>query len=266
MPIEQVAHVERDRAPTIIDRESGRRVVSVSAELAPGVESSREVLASLQRNDLPGLEDRYPGLSTAFVGEQQEQQEVFSNLLRGFALAMIVVFALLAVPLRSYSQPLVIMSVIPFGFVGAVIGHVIVGIELSLMSVLGIVALSGVVVNDSLLLIDATNRALAQGMSHSEAIVSAATRRLRPILLTSLTTFFGLFPMILETSVQARILIPMAVSLGFGVLFATIIVLVLVPALYVILQDARSLVIGFNEERDRTSFARQRSVTMSPLP
>ncbi len=253
VPLEQVASIERDRAPTAVDREKGRRTVNVSAELAPDVESSREVLASLRTTVLPELEERYPGLSTAFVGEQQEQVEVFSALIRGFGFALIAMFALLAIPLRSYSQPLVIMSVIPFGFVGAVFGHMVMGVEISLMSILGIVALSGVVVNDSLLLIDTTNKALARGANHREAIVAAAMRRLRPILLTSLTTFLGLMPMILETSTQAQMLIPMAISLGFGILFATVIVLVLVPTLYVALQDLRQLVIGADEERDRTT-------------
>lgn len=240
VPLEQVVTVERSTAPTIIDREDGRRIVNVSAELAPGVVSSREVLAALERDVLPELEADHPGLSIALVGEQREQSEVFGNLIRSFSLALIVVFGLLAVPLRSYTQPLVIMSVIPFGFVGAVAGHMIFAMELSLMSILGFIALSGVVINDSLLLIDASNRYREAGASAFEAIVAAATRRLRPILLTSLTTFFGLMPMMLETSIQARILIPMAISLGFGILFATLIVLLLVPSLYMVLQDLKA--------------------------
>jgi multidrug efflux pump subunit AcrB len=146
-------------------------------------------------------------------------------------------YALLAIPFRSYIQPVIIMSAIPFGIVGAVMGHFIMGYELSIISMMGIIALSGVVVNDSLVLIDAANTYRAEGLSPVDAVVKAGRRRMRPILLTSLTTFFGLLPMIWETSPQAKFLIPMAISLGFGVLFATIIVLLLVPALYILVED-----------------------------
>jgi multidrug efflux pump subunit AcrB len=157
----------------------------------------------------------------------------------GFVLAMIVMFSMLAVVFRSYAQPILVMSAIPFGMVGAVWGHVIMGFSLSLMSMMGLIALSGVVVNDSLLLIVSINRFREEGMSLWEAVMAGGTRRFRPILLTSLTTFFGLAPMILETSVQARFLVPMAVSLGFGVLASTMIMLLIVPCAYLILEDAR---------------------------
>ncbi len=147
-------------------------------------------------------------------------------------------FTLLAIPFRSYVQPLIVMSTIPFGFVGAVGGHLIMGYELSLISMFGIIALSGVVVNDSLVLIDSANRYRRSGMGAEAAIVAASQRRFRPILLTSLTTFFGLMPMIFESSVQARFLVPMAISLGFGVLFATVVVLLVVPVLYLAVEDA----------------------------
>jgi multidrug efflux pump subunit AcrB len=153
-------------------------------------------------------------------------------------------FAMLAIPFRSYVQPLIVMSAIPFGFVGAVLGHLAMGYTMSLISVFGVIALSGVVVNDSLVLIDTVNKMRASGMTALEAVVRAGMRRMRPILLTSLTTFMGLAPMIFETSVQARFLIPMAISLGFGVLFATLITLVLVPALYVIVEDLRRLFVS----------------------
>ncbi len=148
-------------------------------------------------------------------------------------------FSMLAVAFRSYTQPLLVMSAIPFGMVGAVWGHVVMGFSLSLMSMMGLIALSGVVVNDSLILIVSINRYRDEGMSIWEAVVAGGARRFRPILLTSLTTFFGLAPMILETSVQARFLVPMAVSLGFGVLAATMIMLLIVPCSYLILEDAR---------------------------
>ena len=148
-------------------------------------------------------------------------------------------YALLAIPLRSYGQPLIIMSAIPFGIVGALLGHGLLGYNLSILSIFGIVALSGVVVNNSLLLIDRINRNRERGLAALEAVNEAGRRRFRPIILTSLTTFSGLFPMILETSVQAQFLIPMAISLGFGVLFSTFVTLLLVPTLYVIFADLR---------------------------
>jgi len=163
------------------------------------------------------------------------------SMKKGFTMALIGIFALLAIPFRSYSQPLLIMAAIPFGVVGAVAGHMIMGYSLSILSFFGIVALAGVVVNDSLLLIDTINSKRREGGELQTALGDAGTRRFRPILLTSLTTFFGLTPMILETSVQAQFLIPMAISLGFGILFATGITLLLIPCLYMILEDARGI-------------------------
>jgi multidrug efflux pump subunit AcrB len=172
-------------------------------------------------------------------GEDKNRRESMASMFTGFKLVLIVIFALLAIPFRSYSQPLLIMVAIPFGIVGAVLGHFIMGYDLSILSMFGIVALTGVVVNDSLLLIDYVNRVRRRGKSPLEAVGEAGQRRFRPILLTSLTTFFGLMPMILETSVQAQFLVPMAISLAFGILFATGITLLLVPALYLILEDGR---------------------------
>ena len=160
----------------------------------------------------------------------------------GFLFVLFVIFALLAVSFRSYSQPFMIMTAIPFGIVGAILGHLIMGFDLSILSMFGIVALTGVVINDSLLLIDYVNRSRKQGLNMHDAVMEAGQRRFRPILLTSLTTFFGLMPMILETSVQAQFLIPMAISLGFGIMFATGITLLLIPSLYLILEDLRSLI------------------------
>ncbi|MDJ0766578.1 MAG: efflux RND transporter permease subunit [Myxococcota bacterium] len=239
VPFSYVAAVKRDRAPTAIHREDAKRVVNVKAELAPGVASPGEIIASLKKDILPQLIRQYPGLSWDMTGQSREQQESFQSLGINFAIALFVMFALIAIPFKSYIQPVIIMFAIPFGFVGAVLGHLLMGYSISVISMFGIVALAGVVVNDSLVLVDAANRALKGGMSHWEAIQWAAARRLRPILLTSLTTFFGLMPMISETSLQARFLIPMALSLGFGVLFATFVILLLVPALYIIIEDIR---------------------------
>jgi multidrug efflux pump subunit AcrB len=237
VPLNYVADIERGQAPTTINREEGRRIVNVSAELAPGVVSSQETINALRSKSFPELRSKYPGLGIELVGEQREQQESLSSLGSNYVFALFGIYALLAIPFKSYTQPLVIMSAIPFGFIGAILGHMIMGFELSIISMLGIVALTGVVVNDSLVLIDAANRARAEGKSAWDAIVLGGTRRLRPILLTSMTTFLGLAPMIIETSMQARFLIPMAISLGFGVLFATFIILLLVPALYLVIED-----------------------------
>jgi len=161
--------------------------------------------------------------------------------MKGFAIILFMIYALLAVPFKSYSQPLLIMISIPFGLVGALLGHWIMGFDLSMLSLFGIVALTGVVVNDSLLLIDTVNRKRQQGIEEIHAVKESAERRFRPILLTSLTTAFGLLPMILEKSMQAQFLIPMAISLAFGILFATGITLLLVPSLYLILEDVKGL-------------------------
>jgi len=165
-------------------------------------------------------------------------------LMRGFILAMFVIFALLAIPFRSFTQPFIVMSAIPFGIVGALIGHLVLGYDLSMISIFGIVALAGIVVNDSLVMIDFINRNKEEGLTVREAIIESGKRRFRPIILTSLTTFFGLMPMMLERSIQAKFLVPMAISLGFGVLFATVITLVLIPALYLILEDITDLFRG----------------------
>ncbi len=248
VPLSQVAEFTRNRAPTKIDREDGRRVVTVQGALAPGVKSPTKVIESVNDELIPRLRSEYPGLQVGLVGEQREQGEVFASLGPNFLMALFIIFSLLAIPLKSYIQPIIIMSAIPFGFVGAIWGHLVMGYQLSFVSALGIIALAGVVVNDSLVLVDTTNRYRRQGATAHDAITHGGARRFRPILLTSLTTFFGLLPMIFEQSVQAKFLIPMAISLGFGVLFATFIILLLVPALYMIAEDIRVL-FGAADER-----------------
>ena len=166
-------------------------------------------------------------------------RESLQSLRRGFLLALLALFAMLAIPLKSYLQAVIILVAIPFGIVGAVLGHLLLGYELSIISLMGIVALSGVVINDSLILVDTTNEFRRSGLPLREAIARAPVRRFRPVLLTSLTTFFGLLPIMLERSVQARFMIPMAVALGFGILLSTAITLILVPALYTIIEDVR---------------------------
>lgn len=164
-------------------------------------------------------------------------------MLRGFVFALILIFALLAVPLKTYLHPFIVMSAIPFGFVGAILGHLIMGLPLTVLSMFGFVALAGVAVNDSLVLVDFINRAVRSGTRITDAVRQAGLKRFRPVLLTSLTTFGGLTPLILEKSVQAQFLIPMAVSLGFGVLYCTLTTLLLVPSLYLILDDVTKLFI-----------------------
>lgn len=240
VPLRDVAEVERGRAYTSIDRRNGRRTVTVTANVEPIGETQR-IQAELERTVLPQLVKSYPGLSYSYQGKQADMSESMGKLLSGFGIALLITYLLLAIPFRSYIQPLIVMIAIPFGIVGAVLGHVLMGYNLSVVSMMGIIALSGVVVNDSLVLIDYANRQRLQGISAPQAISLAGVRRFRPILLTTLTTFGGLAPMIFETSRQARFLIPMALSLGYGILFATLIALILVPALYLIMEDIRQL-------------------------
>ena len=237
VPLAHVASFERGRAPTDIEREEGKRIVDVTAKLAPGVSSPRPILESLMQDVVPDIKKEFPGLKVELAGRQKEQEESFASLGQNFILVLFVIFALLAIPLKSYIQPFIIMTAIPFGLIAAIFGHIIMGYGLSLMSIMGIVALAGVVVNDTLVLVVAANKYRQQGKDAFEAIVAAGMRRFRPILLTSLTTFFGLAPMIFETSVQAQFLIPMAISLGFGILFSLPVPLVIVPAVYIMVED-----------------------------
>jgi multidrug efflux pump subunit AcrB len=236
VPLLEVADVERGRAYTSIDRRNGRRTVTVTANVEPIGETSR-VTADLTNEVLPRLAREYPGLGYGFEGRQAEMRDSLINMAWGFLFALIVIYVLLAVPFKSYIQPLIVMIAIPFGVVGAIIGHEIMGFSLSIISIMGIVALSGVVVNDSLVMIDLTNRLRAEGLPGRVAVLRAGVRRFRPILLTTLTTYGGLAPMIFETSRQARFMIPMAISLGYGILFATAITLVIVPSVYMIIED-----------------------------
>ena len=230
VPFSEVAESSIGYGYAVIRRIEGERVVTVTADVEESIANAEEINRDLETRFLPDLLEDYPGLRYSYAGEQRERADSFSSLGRGFVVAMFAIYALLAVPFRSYIQPLVIMSAIPFGMMGAVWGHVLMGLDLGLLSVFGIVALSGVVVNDSLILLSFYNQLRDQGVERDQALVEAGRQRFRPILLTSLTTFLALLPMILEKSVQAQFLIPMAVSLAFGILFATGIILVGVPA------------------------------------
>lgn len=235
------------RAYTSLERINSRRILSVTGNVRPPSQSEN-IQRELQNDILPKLADQYSGLSYSFEGHQAEIRESLSSLITGLGLALLCVYALLAIPFRSYLQPVIIMFCIPFGMIGAILGHILMGYALAVNSLFGIVALSGVVVNDSLVMIDFANRQRLKGIGPFEAIKSAGIQRFRPILLTTLTTFGGLAPMILETSRQARFIIPMAISLGFGILFATFITLVMVPCLYLLLEDLKQRL--FRERRE----------------
>ncbi len=237
VPFYSVAKFELGRGFSTIRRVDGRRVINVTAEVDRSMVSPEEVGASITADVLPKLRAKYPNLKVGVSGEQEERLKAFKGLGQAAVLALIVIYALLAIPLRSYLQPLVIMSVIPFGAVGAIVGHWIMGYQLMFFSALGIVALSGVVVNASLVLVDYINRRRREGMPLEEAVLSAGVVRFRPILLTSVTTFVGLVPLMLSETPATRFFIPMAISLAFGVLFATVITLILVPALYKVAED-----------------------------
>ena len=241
VPFAEVATVAIGHAYAAIQRTDGQRVVRVSASVDDQIANADEINRDLESSLLPALARDYPGLRYRFGGEQKEQQDSLQSLMFNFTIALFAIYMLLAVPFKSYTQPLVVMSAIPFGVIGAVWGHLLMGLDLALLSFFGIVALSGVVVNDSLVLLTFYNQTLRKGTPHAEALITAGAARFRPILLTSLTTFFGLLPMILEKSIQAQFLIPMAVSLGFGILFATFIILLGVPVGMHLLVGAQGL-------------------------
>ncbi|SDB47160.1 Multidrug efflux pump subunit AcrB [Desulfonatronum thiosulfatophilum] len=247
LPLAMAAHLQQDRGYSAINRTDRKRVINVTATVDARAGNVQDILQELRRTVLADLTADHPGLGFDLEGEERERRESFGSMGQGFLMALFMIYALLAIPFRSYAQPLIVMAAIPFGIVGAIWGHMIMGINLSMLSIFGIVALSGVVVNSSLLLIDFINSGRRDGMTVRDAVMASGQRRFRPIILTSLTTFFGLMPMILERSVQAQFLIPMAVSLGFGVLFATGITLLLIPALYMVLEDWRGLM-GLRDE------------------
>lgn len=244
VPLQEVATVERGRAYTSITRRDGRRTVTVSADVTP-IGESPIIMEALNKMVLPELASTFPGLSYRYTGRQADRQESMTSLFSGFVFALGGIYFLLAIPFRSYLQPIMVMIAIPFGIIGAVFGHMIMGYNLSIMSMMGMVALTGVVVNDSLVLVDFANKQQRKGDSPAQAIRAAGVRRFRPVLLTTLTTFGGLAPMIFETSRQARFMIPMALSLGFGIVFATVITLALVPCLYLIIEDIKRISAGY---------------------
>ena len=241
IPLANVAEVDVGKGTTKISRVDRKRILNITSDLDKDKADSRAITAEMNEwvNEL--LRD-YPGIRFDPEGEQREQKEFQTSLITGFGIALLMIYVLLAIPLKSYLQPLMVMVVIPFSIIGALGGHMLMGLDLSISSIMGILALIGVVVNDSLVLVDFINKRLAEGTSLIQAIRIAGGARFRPIILTSLTTFAGLTPLILEKSTQAQFLIPMAVSLGFGILFATFLTLFLIPSMYLILEDMKAIV------------------------
>ncbi|HCB08794.1 MAG TPA: RND transporter [Alteromonas sp.] len=240
VPFEQVADIELGKGYDSIIRVDGQRSVTVSAAVDKDIAEPNEVTMEMITRVIPEIMKKYPRVEFKLQGNSREQMEAMTSLAQGLLFALFAIYALLAIPLRSYTQPLIIMSVIPFGIVGAILGHLMLGHAVSVLSICGIIALSGVVVNDSLIMVDFVNRARQEGHRLMDAAISAGTQRFRAIILTSLTTFMGLVPIMFERSLQAQVVIPMAISLAFGILFATVITLLLVPALYVILDDIKN--------------------------
>ncbi|MDY0006180.1 MAG: efflux RND transporter permease subunit [Spongiibacteraceae bacterium] len=245
VPFASVAEVDVTPGYSKTTRIDSQRAIVVSAQVDKHFTEPSRIIGDVLEVWWQEVRGDYPGVSIAVDGESEETGKLLKSLLVGFAMALFGIYALLAVPLRSYLQPLIIMGVIPFGIIGAVVGHIVIGIPFDMMSFFGVIALSGVVVNDSLIMVDFVNRAVADGESKRFAVIEAGTRRYRAIMLTSLTTFFGLLPMLLETSVQAQLVMPMAVSLAFGIMFATVITLLLIPCLYMILDDFNRWWLGY---------------------
>jgi multidrug efflux pump subunit AcrB len=237
VPFSSVADVTFGQSYSSITRLNRNRTVTVSGDINPDLVEPGKLVADLSATYIPQLLQKYPGISYGLEGSSQEEVELIQNLTVASIAALFLIYALIAIPLHSYAQPLVIMSVIPFGVIGAVIGHIIMGKSISMFSLFGLIALAGVVVNDSLIMIDFVNKARAEGVPLRQAVIDAGIQRFRPIFLTSITTAAGLLPILLETSTQAQYVIPTAISLAFGIIFATIITLFLIPSLYVLQID-----------------------------
>jgi multidrug efflux pump subunit AcrB len=237
VPFGSVADVSFGESYSSIRRQNRERTVTVSANIDPERVEPQEVIRSIQENFIPALLGRHPGIGFDLEGASEEERNFVRNLSIASLAALFLIYALIAIPLHSYSQPLIIMSVIPFGLIGAVLGHIVMGKAISMFSMFGLIALAGVVVNDSLIMVDFINNARAAGASLKQAVIDSGTKRFRAIVLTSFTTAAGLMPIMLETSLQAQFVIPMAISLSFGILFATVITLFLVPSLYLLQLD-----------------------------
>jgi len=239
VPFYQVADVKIGTGFSSITRVNQKRSITISADIDPVVVESRKVTAEMNTEVVPGILAQYPTVTYGNDGASKDLEDFLTQLKWAFAAALAMIYILIAIPTRSYGQPLVIMSVIPFGMIGAIVGHFLLGKSISMLSMYGIIALTGVVVNDSLIMVDFINKQRRAGIRAIDAVVQSGTKRFRAILLTSLTTFFGVLPIYFETSLQAQFVIPMAISIGFGIMFATVITLFLIPSLYMILEDIK---------------------------
>ena len=242
VPFEQVALMVYDAAPSGIRRQNGERVVVVTAEVNTTTTAPGDVMRGVYQNFVAKLPDAHPGVNMQLSGASERQNRTLFDFGKNALIALFVIYALMAIPLKSYIQPLIVMSVIPFGLIGALLGHFILNYPVSSVTIMGLIALTGVVVNDGIILVDYVNKAVAQGRSRAEAAVEAGGARFRAILLTSTTTFMGLTPMLTETSFQAALMMPMAIALAFGILFATTMTLILIPCLYIIADDFMAMI------------------------
>jgi multidrug efflux pump subunit AcrB len=239
VPLGEAATFVTERGYASIVRVDGRRTVTIFAHIDQAVANAAQMTASIGRA-MADIGERFPGVTLTFEGDRKETNESMGSLRYLFPIALLLIYAIIAVLFRSYIQPVIVMSIIPFALVGAVVGHVVMGFPLTLLSMFGIVALVGIVVNDGLILVDLANRKRRAGLPLLDAVVEASKGRMRAILLTSITTIVGLSPIMLETSFQAQFLIPMAVSIVFGLGFATLLILALLPVFYMILEDVRA--------------------------
>ena len=248
IPISQAAEIIETTAPVRIDRVDGGRVVNVTANVISSVTNGNKVLKAMEKKELPNLISQFPGLRYTFEGEQRDQREATGSLSVGLIASLFAIFAIMASFLRSYSQSIIVLLAIPWGLAGAVLGHILLGFDLSIYSVLGMIALCGMVVNGGFVMAMTRNRYMARGQPANAAIVHAAQRRFRPIFLTAVTTFLGLGPMIFETNEQALFLVPMAISLGLGTLASSVVVLVLVPVAFIVSEELKGMTSSDKEE------------------
>jgi len=248
IPLNQVADIKMERGYSTIQRVDRKRIITVISDINEDIANARNIVEDLKKNYLDRFITRFPGVIYDLEGQAKRTEESLNSLKVGFSLAAMIIFLLLASQFRSYIQPVIIMTAIPFGLIGAIIGHYFMNLDITMISIFGIVALSGIVVNDSLILIDFINSKVRDGAMIFDAVIDAGQSRFRPVLLTSVTTVAGLFPLLLETSFQAQFLIPMAVSISFGLMAATVLTLVFVPSLYVVINDMVGIFIAGEDE------------------
>jgi len=253
IPLSQVADIEMKRGYSTIQRVDRKRIITVISDINEEIANAREIVEDLKKGYLNSLVTHFPGVTYDLEGQAKRTEESIDSLKLGFSLAAMMIFLLLASQFRSYVQPVIIMTAIPFGLIGAIVGHYFMNLDITMISIFGIVALSGIVVNDALILIDFINSKVREGVLVFDAVIEAGQNRFRPVLLTSVTTVAGLFPLLLETSFQAQFLIPMAVSISFGLIAATVLTLVFVPSLYVVVNDIINIFIPREDETEAES-------------